>query len=267
MTEETEAAQQPAVLEAVAQAVADRVRQILTDAHGRFVAGEDSVSYQLGHLEGCMKLEGDPSDRETVRTTATRWHEQMALAHFNGAMLGMQALCRKAYAMEVEDDLRRREARPSAQDQLIDDMTVSWAHLVGLLRDAQAQRDRLANEALKLEDRATKAELRLTALETDHDDTDGEETRTFQLWSALGYGCYGRGCTTCFCECQEPDHMAKLLDGAVKDLETLLASPIPVQSRREELLRRPAAALDAVRAERERQVKLRGAENKARTSA
>lgn len=90
------------VLDGIATELADRVRAILERAHGRFVAGEDDVPYQLGHLQGRLKLEGDPTDRETVKLTTTQWREQMALAHYNGAMLGMQALCRRAEVLAAD---------------------------------------------------------------------------------------------------------------------------------------------------------------------
>lgn len=67
---------------------------------------------------------------------------------------------------------------------------------------------------------------------------------TEETWRQLGYGCRGRGCDTCFCECQTPDHLTKLMDGAVADLQALRESPLPVQSTREKLLRRPSAVLD-----------------------
>lgn len=108
-------AEPPTVLEAVATAVAERVRTILHGVHDRFLAGEDEVPYQLGHLQGHLRLEGDPNDRETVRMTTTQWREQMALAHYNGAMLGMQALCRRAEVLAAEAEAADAAARGEVQ--------------------------------------------------------------------------------------------------------------------------------------------------------
>lgn len=103
-THPNEAPAHEMVLEGLATALADRVRALLQRAHDRFLAGEDEVPYQLGHLQGCLKLEGDPTDRETVKMTTTQWREQIALAHYNGAMLGMQALCRRAEVIAAEEE-------------------------------------------------------------------------------------------------------------------------------------------------------------------
>lgn len=66
-------------------------------------------------LQGCLKLEGDPTDRETVKMTTTQWREQMALAHYNGAMLGMQALCRRAEVLAAEEEAADAATRGDLQ--------------------------------------------------------------------------------------------------------------------------------------------------------
>ena len=114
-THPTEAPAHKTVLEELATALAERVRVLLQRAHDRFLAGEDEVPYQLGHLQGCLRLEGDPTDRETVRMTTTQWREQMALAHYNGAMLGMQALCRRAEVLAAEEEAADAAARGEVQ--------------------------------------------------------------------------------------------------------------------------------------------------------
>ena len=115
MTEPTDVPARKTVLEATATAIADRVRAILLRAHEQFAAGEDDVPYQLGHLQGTLKIEGDPTDRETVRMTSTQWRENMALAHFNGAMLGMQSIIRRAEVLAAEEEAADAAARGDLQ--------------------------------------------------------------------------------------------------------------------------------------------------------
>ena len=89
-------------LRAIADRIAKHAHRAILTAHERFEAGEDNVVWQFGELQGAAKMhtEGDPADREHVRTTGAEYAANMAQAHANGALLGMLALIRQAEQLE-----------------------------------------------------------------------------------------------------------------------------------------------------------------------
>lgn len=94
-----------ALLKSIADNVAKHAHRAILTAHERFEAGEDEVPWSFGELNGAAKMhpDGDPEDRTHVRTTGAEYAASMAMAHANGAMLGMMALIQHAEQEEARE--------------------------------------------------------------------------------------------------------------------------------------------------------------------
>lgn len=111
----TEASSSYTLLRHIADGIAKHAHRAILTAHERFEAGEDEVPWSFGELKGAAKMhpEGDPEDRKHVRSTGAEYATNMALAHANGALLGMMALIRHAeqeeakYAATAEEQAER----------------------------------------------------------------------------------------------------------------------------------------------------------------